>query len=220
VPSFIAIKKPAELGVFTIRGGAIRALVRDDFLVNSGRVFSLRGGDISLISQFGNIDAGRGAKTAASAPPPLLTTDQNGNTRIDISGSIAGSGIATLKTQADQAPSNVYPVAPRGIFDAGDAGVRSTGTVQVTAQTVLNAGNISAAGGVSGAPVVAAPALGGLAVPASAAAAGDGVGKVATAEQPLLALDVEVLGFGAEAEASTDDTGNAAPDERSKRRKR
>jgi hypothetical protein len=183
-------------------------------------VFSLRGGDISLISQFGNIDAGRGAKTAASAPPPLLTTDQNGNTRIDISGSIAGSGIATLKTQADQAPSNVYPVAPRGIFDAGDAGVRSTGTVQVTAQTVLNAGNISAAGGVSGAPVVAAPALGGLAVPASAAAAGEGVGKVATAEQPLLALDVEVLGFGAAAESSTDDAGNAAPDERSKRRKR
>jgi hypothetical protein len=180
-------------------------------------VFSLRGGDISLISQFGNIDAGRGAKTAASAPPPLLTTDKNGNTRIDISGSIAGSGIATLKTLEDQAPSNVYPVAPRGIFDAGDAGVRSTGTVQITAQTVLNAGNISAAGGVSGAPVVAAPSLGAVAIPASTAASGEGVSKSASTEQRLLSLDVEVLCFGEGEQAVEAGSAKGAANESCKR---
>jgi hypothetical protein len=201
VPDFIAAKKPSELGVITVRGGAVRALVRDDFLVNTGRVFTLRGGDITLVSQFGNIDAGRGAKTATSAPPPLLTTDQNGNTKLDISGSIAGSGIATLQTQENQSPSNVYPVAPRGIFDAGDAGVRSTGRVQITAQTVLNAGNISAAGGVTGAPPVAAPSLGGLALPASTTPKAEGSGKSAAPEQRLLALDVEVLCFGEGEEA-------------------
>lgn len=158
----------------------------------------MRGGDISLVSQYGNIDAGRGSKTASSAPPPLLTTDQNGNTKIDISASIAGSGIATLRTTPDQPASNVYPVAPRGIFDAGDAGVRSTGSVEVVAQTVLNAGNISAAGGVSGAPSLV-PAVA-VAAPPGAAAASEGSGKSVAAagseNRRLLNLGVEVLGFG------------------------
>jgi hypothetical protein len=199
VPDFIAVRPAASLGIFTIRGGDIRALVKDDFAVNTGRVFSLRGGDISLVSQYGNIDAGRGSKTASSAPPPLLTTDQNGNTKIDISASIAGSGIATLRTSTDQPASNVYPVAPRGIFDAGDAGVRSTGTVEVVAQTVLNAGNISAAGGVSGAPSLV-PAVA-VAAPPGAAAASEGAGKAVAAagsdNRRLLNLGVELLGFGA-----------------------
>ena len=198
VPDFIAARPAASLGIFTIRGGDIRALVKDDFAVNTGRVFSLRGGDISLVSQYGNIDAGRGSKTASSAPPPLLTTDQNGNTKIDISASIAGSGIATLRTTPDQPASNVYPVAPRGIFDAGDAGVRSTGSVEVVAQTVLNAGNISAAGGVSGAPSLV-PAVA-VAAPPGAAAASEGAGKSVAAagsdNRRLLNLGVEVLGFG------------------------
>lgn len=198
VPDFIAARPAASLGIFTIRGGDIRALVKDDFAVNTGRVFSLRGGDISLVSQYGNIDAGRGSKTASSAPPPLLTTDQNGNTKIDISASIAGSGIATLRTTPDQPASNVYPVAPRGIFDAGDAGVRSTGSVEVVAQTVLNAGNISAAGGVSGAPSLV-PAVA-VAAPPGAAAASEGSGKSVAAagseNRRLLNLGVEVLGFG------------------------
>jgi filamentous hemagglutinin family protein len=220
IPDFIAVKKPSELGVITVRGGAVRALVRDDFLVNTGRVFTLRGGDITLVSQYGNIDAGRGAKTATSAPPPLLTTDQYGNTKLDISGSIAGSGIATLQTQENQAPSNVYPVAPRGIFDAGDAGVRSTGTVQITAQAVLNAGNISAAGGVTGAPPVAAPALGGLALPTSTTPNPEGVGKSAAPEQRLLALDVEVLCFGEGDEAVEAGGPKPRSDEGCKRKKK
>jgi filamentous hemagglutinin family protein len=161
----------ANLGVTTIRGGALQSLVKDDFLVNQGRVFTLGGGDITLISQYGNIDAGRGTKTAVSAPPPLITTDAKGNTVVDISGSISGSGIATLRTSDDVPASNVYPVAPRGVFDAGDAGVRSTGTVNITAQTVLNAGNISAGSGVSGAKTADASALGGaVSAPATAPA--------------------------------------------------
>jgi multidrug efflux pump subunit AcrA (membrane-fusion protein) len=97
-------------------------------------VFTLGGGDITMVSQYGNIDAGRGSKTASSAPPPLLTTDEKtGNTKIDISGSISGSGIATLKTSDKQPASDVVALAPRGIFDAGDAGVRSTGKVQIEA---------------------------------------------------------------------------------------
>ena len=59
-------------------------------LVNQGRVFTLAGGDITLVSQYGNIDAGKGAKTASSAPPPLITVDGNGNIEVDVSNSISG----------------------------------------------------------------------------------------------------------------------------------
>jgi hypothetical protein len=172
-------------------------LVGQDFVVNQGRVFSLGGGDITLVSQNGNIDAGKGAKTATSAPPPLLKTDANGNTELDIAGSISGSGIATLRTSDTQAPSNVVAFAPRGIFDAGDAGVRSTGKVQIEAAVVLNANNIAASGGVSGAVVVASAAS---VVPPSAdtaSAATQAATKQSSApEVQILALTVDVLGYG------------------------
>ena len=151
----------------------------------------------------------------SSAPPPLITIDATGKITVDFSGSISGSGIATLQTHADQAPSNVYAIAPRGIFDAGDAGVRSTGTVDVVAPIVLNAANISASGAVSGAQVaVAAPALGAVAAPANASAKTDDVAKAAAnpgASSGTLPLTVDALGFGPGGEAAT--TKDAEPDD-------
>jgi hypothetical protein len=168
VPTYLSSKPAADLGLFTVRGGAIRSLVHDDFIINQGRVFTLGGGNITLVSTYdGTIDAGRGTKTAASAPPPLLTTDANGNTKIDISGSIAGSGIGTFSTGKPKNPGtpicftsipcfdrstswmpddgNVYLVAK--VVDAGDAGIRATGKLIVKADVFLNAGNTSAGGG-------------------------------------------------------------------------
>ena len=211
IPFYLQSKAASENGIFTVRGGDIRVLVGQDFIVNQGRVFTLGGGDITMISQYGNIDAGRGSKTASSAPPPLLTTDASGNTKIDISGSISGSGIATLKTSDKQAASDVVALAPRGIFDAGDAGVRSTGKVQIEAAVVLNSGNISAAGGVSGAVVMdsgAAPAP----APASTSAVSADASRAATATAAQsLTLSVDVVGYGTEAAAeedSDDGSGN------------
>ena len=197
IPFYLQSKSASETGIFTIRGGAIRSLVGQDFIVNQGRVFTLGGGDISLVSQNGNIDAGRGTKTAGSAPPPLLTTDASGNTKLDLAGSISGSGIATLRTSDTQAPSNVVALAPRGIFDAGDAGVRSTGKVQIEAAVVLNANNISASGGVSGSVAVASVAS--VAAPSAdtASAATQMAAKQSSAPAaPTLALTVDVLGYG------------------------
>lgn len=197
VPSYLLGRPASETGIFTVRGGPIRSLVKKDFLVNQGRVFSLGGGDITLISQFGNIDAGRGTKTATSAPPPLLTTDASGNTKIDIAGSIAGSGIATLSTSDKQEPSNVYAVAPRGIFDAGDAGVRSTGAVNIQASIVLNGGNIAASGAVSGAVTMDAGGMSASAAPSTTGnTAQDATKQLSAAPKDLLGLTVELLGFG------------------------
>lgn len=188
----------SEFGITSIRGGAVQSLVRDDFSVNQGRVFTLGGGDITLISQYGDIDAGRGAKTAVSAPPPVIKTDSKGNTVVDISGSIAGAGIATLRTDPSIPSSNVYPVAPRGIFDAGDAGVRSTGSVDIVAATVLNANNITAGGAISGAQASASGMSGAVAVPASAPLAKTDSAVSTTSDAKAAgSLSVELLGYGA-----------------------
>jgi hypothetical protein len=217
-------QKPSEAdtGIFTVRGGAVSGLVRDDFLVNKGRVFTLGGGDITLVSQRANIDAGKGAKTAASAPPPLLTVDKDGRVSVDVASSISGSGIATLKTRADAAPGDVFAIAPRGVFDAGDAGVRSSGSVLVVAPVVRNADNISASGSIAGAQVsVAAPSLGAIAAPANATQKSDDAAKAAAnpnaAAASSLVLTVEALGFGdAENAGSNDPDG---PDSKKKKKR-
>jgi len=167
--------KPSNQGLFTVRGGDINALVKNDFLVNQGRVFTLGGGDITLVSQFGNLEAGKGAKTASSAPPPLIVIGKDGSITVDVSGSVAGSGIATLSTKPGQ------PI--------------------INSLQVRNADNIAASSGVSNAQaatVVAAPA----APPAPAAASsntGDDAKKSmanTNTGTALANLSVELLGFG------------------------
>ena len=196
------VVKPSNQGLFTVRGGDINALVSNDFLVNQGRVFTLGGGDITLVSQYGNLEAGKGAKTASSAPPPLIVVATDGSVSVDFSGSIAGSGIATLSTHPGQPPSSIYAVAPRGYFDAGDAGVRSTGEVKINAPQVRNADNITAAAGISNsqAPaVVAAPAPPPPPPPAASNTADDAKKTLAGGANPnnnLANLSVELLGFG------------------------
>lgn len=201
-PSYL-VKPASTLGVFTIQGGDVRAQVKTDFLVNQGRVFTVGGGDISLVSQYGDLNAGKGSKTASSSPPPLLSTDQFGNTILDISGSISGSGIATLKTNPGQADSNITAVAPRGTFDAGDAGLRSSGKVILVANVVLNAGNITASGSISGAPAVDTSALSTTAAPSIAAVKAEDVTERLNRMPPTAAgksttLSVDVLGYGSD----------------------
>lgn len=218
--SLLAAKTPADLGIFTVSGGEIRILVGEDISVNQGRIFTLGGGDITLVSQYQDIDAGRGAKTAASAPPPTLEFDAFGNARVDISSSVAGSGIRTLKTGPSVPVSSVFAASPRGVFDAGDAGVGSSGNVVLVAATVLNANNISASGSVSGAPAVNAGGLGGaVAAPTVQASKAEDVARSAFGGKDALAkaftfLTVDVLGIGDGSESA------AAGDERKRRERK
>lgn len=212
----VAASQASTQGIFTLSGGEIRSLVKKDFLVNQGRVFTEAGGDITLVSQYGDIDAGRGAKTASSAPPPRITVDRNGNVRLDPSSSISGSGIATFKTRPNQRTSTVYPIAPRGIFNAGDAGVRSSGSVKIVAHVVLNGDNISAGGTIAGAStVVQAPSIGSVAAPSNAAPRSDDVAKSLSNADPAAAaasLAVEVLGYGEDDEQDANAPDDAASD--------
>lgn len=134
-------------GIVTVAGGTISAVVRDDFLVNRSRVFSLADGDILLWASQGDIDAGRGAKTIVGAPAPVLRLNADGKLELDTSGSFTGSGIAVLD------PSSTLDLyAPQGAIDAGEAGIRAAGNAFFGAQVVRGANDIAVGGSAVGAP--------------------------------------------------------------------
>lgn len=199
-PSADQQKPASQQGLFTIRGGAVRAFVQDDLLVNQSRVFTLDGGDILIWADRGNIDAGSGAKTVNAAPPPVLVI-RHGQIVLDTSGSVSGSGIGSLASRPDTPASDLDLFAPKGAIDAGDAGLRTTGNVFLGAQVILNAANIQAAGTVAGVPL-AAPAAAPVAPPtnpATNAQPGEGQAEAAAAANRAARqgiLTVEVLGLG------------------------
>jgi hypothetical protein len=80
-----------------------------------------------------------------------------------------GAGIATLNPIAEVPPGDIDLIAPLGTIDAGEAGIRVSGNVNLAALQVVNAENIKVQGKATGIPVVAAVNVGAL-TNASAAA--------------------------------------------------
>ncbi len=205
-----AIGKPEiPPGIVTESGGAISIFTKGDVDIGISRIFTLRGGDIIIWSSEGNIAAGSSAKTVKSAPPTRVLIDlQSADVKTDLAGLATGGGIGVLATVAGVSPGDVDLIAPKGVVDAGDAGIRATGNLNIAATAVLNADNISVGGsstGVPSAPVVAAPNLAGLAAASSAAgsataAAGDPAAQQRregpAQEEPPSIINVEVLDFG------------------------
>jgi filamentous hemagglutinin family protein len=148
-------RAPSDLGIVTEQSGDVLLYTRNDVLVNQSRVFTLGGGNIAMWSATGSIDAGEGAKTSVSAPPPTITTDANGNVVVNFSATVAGSGIRTITTSPDQLPGNVDLVAPIGTVNAGDAGIGASGNLNVAAATVAGLDNITVGGVSTGVPPVA-----------------------------------------------------------------
>lgn len=196
-------KKADQLGIVAAREGNINALVDGDFLVNQSRVFALDGGDILIWSSTGDIDAGRGAKTALSIPPPTTTTDSNGNTVLQFPPAISGSGIRAAVSTPGRGPGDVVLVAPVGVINAGDAGIGSAGNLTVAATAVVGADNIQVGGASIGVPTDTGGLGAGLAGVSDIAATANKVAEdatrglaAATNDQQTTFLGVEVLGFG------------------------
>ena len=154
----------AESGIFTARGGEINIFSMGDLNVNESRVMTFRGGDITVWSDQGNINAGRGSKTAVNAGSPRVVSvyDNEGNLiakKIVWEPPSVGSGIRTLTYDPDgfQGPLEEPPAgdaflfAPQGVIDAGEAGI-SASNVILGATEVLNAENISFSLGSVGVP--------------------------------------------------------------------
>ena len=196
------------LGIFTVKGGNINLFSKGNIDVAQSREFTIAGGDILNWSSEGDIDAGKGSKTATSAPPPLIRTDKDGNTVVDLSGVVSGSGIGTLQTLPDVPPGDVTLIAPSGAVNAGDAGIRSSGNLLVAAQRVIGADNISVGGTSSGVPAVTTVNIS-FNAPASADSAAnnkqgdqlgsaDKLGENSKLAKLLSLISVEVLSLGDE----------------------
>jgi len=197
-----SISKKADLiGIVAARDGDINAFVHDDFMVNSSRVFALDGGDILIWSSTGNIDAGKGAKTALSIPPPKTTFDADGNAIVQFPPAISGSGIQGAVSTPGRKPGDTYLIAPVGVINAGDAGIGSAGNLTVAATAVLGADNIKVGGTSTGVPTDTGGLGAGLAGVGDIAATASKVAEDATrglaqANEHQTFLGVEVIGFG------------------------
>ncbi|MDD5273142.1 MAG: filamentous hemagglutinin family protein [Methylovulum sp.] len=172
------ISKGADkLGIVAQQTGDVNAISQGDFNVNQSRVFTMGGGDIAIWSSAGNIDAGKGAKSAISAPAPITSVDSKGNIVTIFPPIVSGSGIQTINPQdKGKKQGNVYLAAPGGVIDAGEAGI-SGGFLYFATPIVIGNNNFSASGGSVGVPTAVSTPV----VPSGAASAAASAAKQATA---------------------------------------
>ena len=165
------------LGMVAVADGNIRGFARGDILVNQSRILTLGGGNVLLWSSEGDIDAGKGKKTATAVPPPLIKVTADGQVVQELQGAASGSGIGALSTGGMKA-GDIDLIAPTGTVNAGDAGIRAN-NLNIAAQAVVGAGNISVTGTSTGTPVADATAV--TATTSGATSQGDDVAKTTAA---------------------------------------
>ncbi len=151
-PASLVGRDPSSLGIVAEGPGDVDIYTKGDVDVNASRIFTLGGGNILIWSDEGSIDAGRGAKTAVSAPPPAVLINTNGTVSLDFSGAASGSGIRTIQTNPAQSLGSVDLIAPVGTVDAGDAGIGAAGNINIAARTVVGLDNINFGGTSTGVP--------------------------------------------------------------------
>jgi filamentous hemagglutinin len=198
-------KTSDKLGIVAVRSGDVGIYLNKDMMVNQSRVFALDGGDIMIWSQEGNIDAGRGAKSALAVPATNVSFDPStGAVILDFPPAIAGSGIRNAAASAGVKPGSVTLAAPKGVVIANDAGIKSGGDIVIPG-LAEGLDNISAGGSKVGDLNIQPPAIAMDVANAgnSASQSGDGnnMDDLASSVTPLsdaaLAfLEVEMLGFG------------------------
>jgi filamentous hemagglutinin family protein len=136
----------ASSGVITQGSGNIAIYALGSVLLGQSRVFTTFGGNIQIWSQTGDINAGRGSKTTLIVPPPVIAYDPFGGITLSPPVPTTGAGIATLAPIAGIAPGSIDLVAPIGTVDAGEAGIRSSGALNVAAAIFANGGDAFAGG--------------------------------------------------------------------------
>ncbi|MGJ7545856.1 filamentous haemagglutinin family protein [Variovorax sp. LT1R16] len=196
---------PSTAGVVTQGAGDISLYSQDSVLLGLSRIMTTFGGDILAWSAKGDINAGRGSKTTLVYTPPKRVYDAYGNVTLSPDVPSTGAGIATLNPLPEVPPGDVDLIAPLGTIDAGEAGIRVSGNVNLAALQVVNAANIAVKGEAIGIPTIAAVNVGALTNASAAASQAAGAAQEvlqrdrASARQNLPSIfTVRVLGFGNE----------------------
>ncbi|QNQ08560.1 filamentous haemagglutinin family protein [Sphingomonas alpina] len=143
-------------GIVTTDGGAINLFAHNSVTLNESRTLTTKGGNIMIWSSYGDIAAGKGAKTSISPQFYNYTLSQWAAMEREPAGLPTGAGIGTLATQQGSPPADVDLIAPNGIVDAGDAGIRVSGNFNVFAVQILGTDNIDVAGVKTGLPITPA----------------------------------------------------------------
>ena len=197
-------------GVVAFKGGNIRAMLLDDFLVNRQKAFVVGEGDITLYSVRGAIDSGTGSNTAVAAIGREAVRTGDG-IEWQIRPPTTGSGLGNLanpdasRSEPDR-KSLIQLYAPvKGIL-ALDAFIRNESGGDIKVQGPVQGGD-NLKGSVKGAaaPVVRAGLKVGGNLPTEATAAGDATQRTQTAQRrdPNSILTVELTGMGGEALQAT-----------------
>jgi filamentous hemagglutinin family protein len=188
----------SSTGFVTNGSGDIDVFSLGSVLLGQSRIFTNAGGNIQIWSAAGNINAGIGARTTVTYDPPLISYDDAGGIVQTPAVPTSGAGIATNNPLPDIPPGNIDLTAPVGTIDAGEAGVRSSGNVNLAARAIANASGITAASGVKGAPTTPTISLGSVeaasgAAGAAASAATQAAAQPRNVEQAPSDIIVEVL---------------------------
>ncbi len=119
---------PGTMGILTLEQGDINIFTDESLLLAQSRVFTEQGGNITIWSSNGDINAGQGSTTVANIPPPQYVCDVNHFCALDTKGEVAGAGIGTLQTIPGAPRGNANLLAPRGTVDAGQPAFASRAT--------------------------------------------------------------------------------------------
>ncbi|MDT7838932.1 two-partner secretion domain-containing protein [Aquabacterium sp. OR-4] len=198
-------------GVIALGGGKVFGLARDDFQVNTQRVFIVGQGDMAIWSSTGDIDSGRGANTAVAAPPLSARRSVDGVV-FEVQATTTGSGLGILEDATGRRAGTIGLYPAFGEILALDAFIRAPSVV--LGSSIQGADNLQAASVGGAVAAVSAPALS-LAAPASTAneqrqpEAANGPGG-ADARQRNALLTVDLMGMGpADAEPCSDEQRRA-----------
>jgi hypothetical protein len=194
-------------GIVTRRGGDVRIMADGNIDLFTSRVFTLQGGSITMWTSAGSITAGTGSKTSVFDAPLTYAMSNDGVVTVNTFGLQTGAGIGVLDAlqgaDPDRPRSRIDLIAPVGEVNAGDAGIRVTGDLNIAALAVVGLENIQVTeGAATGVPQVEAPNLALLATTSqlTAAATQEGIVPSAAAAQKALAdlpsiITVEVVGY-------------------------
>lgn len=202
-------KAADQLGIIVRAAGDINAFLRNDFQVNLTRVMTLGGGDVVAGSSEGSLDAGKGV-ALNGAVQTGVAYDIYGNPIVSLLPAVSTSGIRSASPSGSNVKAGTIVLfAPRGVIDAGEAGIAG-GSLFLDASSFKNTANISSSTGVSvGAPTpppvgISASISGASGLSASVNKSFESSTDVAkdTADERMKAsttlgiLTVDLLGFG------------------------
>ncbi|MCG2839880.1 filamentous hemagglutinin family protein [Sandaracinobacter sp. RS1-74] len=198
---------PSSDGVLSRRGGSLSFLANGTISLDLSRTFTMQGGDILMWTSNGDITAGSGAKTNVINLPPAYIIDTSGRMSVNVFGLQTGAGIGVLDAfegrDPDRRPSRLDLLAFFGEVNAGDAGIRVVGDVNIAALRVVNAANIEVSGDAVGIPEVPAVNVGALsAASAATSAIVNEAAQLAERSRPQIRTEIPVIltvtfvGFG------------------------